>query len=263
MPELRKIVIIGGGVAGLTAAHELKERGFQVTVYERQAQFGGKARSSIVQRGNNDIVNLPAEHGFRFFPGFYRHLSDTLARIPTHHASGKYVVDNLVEVRQGVIAQANESFCIFPTKGPHRIRNGLRFLRDLLANPSLGLSVGEAAFAAFKLTSAMTTCDERREAELDHVTWWDYMCASAMSDQYRRVVINGLTQNFVAMDAKKTSMRTAVTILARLLRDFVSGCGLDHVLNGPTSEVWIDPWLEYLRRDAAGQFPVRLLPRVA
>jgi 15-cis-phytoene desaturase len=109
----------------------------------------------------------------------------------------------------------------------------------------------------------MTTCDERREAELDKVTWWRYMRASDMSDNYRRVIINGLTQNFVAMDAERTSLRTAITILARLLQDFITGRGLDRVLNGPTSEVWIDPWVDYLRAEIPGQFPVCFHPEAA
>ncbi len=39
------VAILGGGVAGLSAAHELAERGFQVRVYERKPVLGGKARS--------------------------------------------------------------------------------------------------------------------------------------------------------------------------------------------------------------------------
>jgi uncharacterized protein with NAD-binding domain and iron-sulfur cluster len=30
-----KVIIIGGGVAGMSAAHELIERGFEVQVFER------------------------------------------------------------------------------------------------------------------------------------------------------------------------------------------------------------------------------------
>src|SRR5581483_10826334 len=41
------VAVLGGGIAGLTAAHELAERGFDVTVYERRA-WGGKARSTEV-----------------------------------------------------------------------------------------------------------------------------------------------------------------------------------------------------------------------
>ena len=70
------VAVLGGGVGGLSAAHELAERGFDVTVYEKRARPGGKARSYPTPEG------FPAEHGFRFFPAFYRHLPDTMARIP-------------------------------------------------------------------------------------------------------------------------------------------------------------------------------------
>jgi hypothetical protein len=258
MIELPKIVIVGGGVAGLTAAHELKERGFRVTIYEREPECGGKARSFVVPDGYkcNEIVGLPAEHGFRFFPGFYRHLIDTLARIPARNAVGSYVIDNLIKVHKGAIAQVDKAFSVFPTRGPQTTLDGVRFFRDLFSNPSFGLGADEAAFAASRLGLAMTTCEERRDAEMDDVTWWQYMCADSMSDNYKKVVVNGLTRNFVAMRAEETSLRTAITILARLLEDFLSGRGVDRILNGPTSQVWIAPWVEYVQSAVGGQFPV-------
>lgn len=63
----KTVAVFGAGVAGLTAAHELVDRGYTVTVYERKA-LGGKARSIPVP--NSGAEPLPAEHGFRFFPGF-------------------------------------------------------------------------------------------------------------------------------------------------------------------------------------------------
>ncbi len=41
---------------------------------------------------------LPGEHGYRFFPSFYRHLDDTMARIPLYQngqTTGRTVLDNL------------------------------------------------------------------------------------------------------------------------------------------------------------------------
>lgn len=32
----KKIIILGGGVAGMSAAHELSERGYSVEVYEKR-----------------------------------------------------------------------------------------------------------------------------------------------------------------------------------------------------------------------------------
>ena len=75
----KAVAVFGAGIAGLTAAHELVDRGYSVTVYERKA-LGGKARSIPVP--NSGATPLPAEHGFRFFPGFYRNVTDTMRRIP-------------------------------------------------------------------------------------------------------------------------------------------------------------------------------------
>jgi len=47
------VAVFGGGFAGLTAAHELAERGFDVSLYERRA-WGGKARSTEVPGSASD-----------------------------------------------------------------------------------------------------------------------------------------------------------------------------------------------------------------
>lgn len=104
-PNGRRVAVLGGGVAGLTAAHELAERGYAVTVYERRA-LGGKARSMDVPgsaRGGRRP--LPAEHGFRFIPGIFHNLPDTMRRIPfPGNANG--VWDNLVAPREMMFARA-------------------------------------------------------------------------------------------------------------------------------------------------------------
>ena len=98
----KKVVIVGGGVAGLSAAHELAERGFEVHVYERKAVFGGKARSVEFTPKGTQGITLQGEHGFRFFPGFYQHVTDTMKRIPAAGAAGGQsddkVFNHLVEV---------------------------------------------------------------------------------------------------------------------------------------------------------------------
>ena len=74
------VAILGGGMGGLSVAHELVERGFDVTAWELRAPRG-KARSIHVPAPRPGRP-LPGEHGFRFFPGFYRHVPDTMPRIP-------------------------------------------------------------------------------------------------------------------------------------------------------------------------------------
>ena len=261
MAQKPTVLIIGGGVAGLSAAHELKLRGFAVTVLERESTFGGKARSFAVPNNvpNKEITGLPAEHGFRFFPGFYKHLPDTLGTIPAAGRRGRTVLDNLITVERAAYAQEGKPLFRIPTEGPRTPAGFLHALRDMFDNPSLGLSAGEAAFAALKLAAAAAMCDERREAELDGIAWSKYMCADQMSRAYRAAVVDGLTQNFVAMDADLSSTKSVINILVRLLDDYLTyGHSVDRILDGPTSEVWIDPWLRYLRSDADGAAPVKL-----
>jgi oxygen-dependent protoporphyrinogen oxidase len=44
----KKIIVIGGGVAGTSAAHTLVGHGYDVTIIERQDRLGGRVRSELV-----------------------------------------------------------------------------------------------------------------------------------------------------------------------------------------------------------------------
>ena len=97
------VAILGGGMGGLAAAHELAERGFKVTVVEPKA-LGGKARSiPYPGTGTGGRADLPGEHGFRFFPGFYKNIPDTMRRIP-YPGNPNGVFDNLVAANQELLA---------------------------------------------------------------------------------------------------------------------------------------------------------------
>lgn len=72
----KKIIIFGGGISGLTIAHELNEKGFNVEIYEKDSINGGMARTF---RDNN---NVPTEHSWRGYGPFYYNAFDILQRIP-------------------------------------------------------------------------------------------------------------------------------------------------------------------------------------
>ncbi|MBN3453181.1 NAD(P)-binding protein [Mycobacterium sp. DSM 3803] len=122
------VAVLGAGIAGLTAAHELVERGFDVTVYEYRrdervgldaapagfyppVKLGGLAASQYSTIGTADGSRaelrpfpgrrgeprqpgraVAGEHGFRFFPAYYLHTWDLFQRIPiyecVHTAAG-------------------------------------------------------------------------------------------------------------------------------------------------------------------------------
>src|SRR5438874_10431725 len=126
MPAKQAIAILGGGAGGLSAAHELAERGFEVTVYERNAAFGGKARSvSIAGSGTGGRSDLPGEHGFRFFPGFYKNVPDTMRRIPVPgNANGAF--DHMVDAQQELFVFDEGQAWLLPHFDAHGFQEGIR-----------------------------------------------------------------------------------------------------------------------------------------
>src|SRR5262249_29411851 len=70
MRPVRDVIVIGGGISGLTAAWKLAERGFAVTLLEAEPETGGQARAF-------DVGGKTVEHGSHAFFGYY----DTVLRL--------------------------------------------------------------------------------------------------------------------------------------------------------------------------------------
>lgn len=254
------VAVLGGGVSGLSVAHELAERGYAVAVYEYNTALGGKARSMDVPgTGSGGREPLPGEHGFRFFPGFYRNLPDTLRRIPfPGNANG--VHDNLRNGTDAVIARSGGRPDLPVPLRRATTLPGLgdltpQVLRETVAaalDTGLHLPAHEVAYFADRLLVQLTSCDRRREEQWEKVPWWDFIRAEQMSYDYQRLLGVGLTRNLVATKAEEASTRTvARTVVEAFVLNGLLGRGQDgepdRVLNAPTNEAWIDPWVTYLR----------------
>ena len=101
--RMTTVIVIGGGVAGMSAAHELIERGYTVRVFERQALPGGKARSvSVDGTGTEGRKDLPGRARLPLLPPL----------LSPHHrhdgadpgAGGHSAADNLVQASRDEIA---------------------------------------------------------------------------------------------------------------------------------------------------------------
>ncbi|MCX0275522.1 FAD-dependent oxidoreductase [Nocardia zapadnayensis] len=250
----KEVAVFGGGMAGLSAAHELAERGFRVTVYE-PAFLGGKARSMPVPgTGTGGRADLPGEHGFRFFPGCYQNIPDTMRRIP-FPGNPNGVLDNLIRV-EGTVAGFRDKPPIFapvevgaldqitPERLQDSIIGALSFIPELPPH--------ELAFFAKQMLMWFTSSTERRFGQWEYLTWEQIMRADGKSPAYRSYLVNALTRITVAAKPHLSSARTIGTIGEALV---LAGTGLipefsggvDRILNRPTNAAWIDPWVTYLR----------------
>ena len=267
MPQ--KVVILGGGVAGLSAAHELLERGFVVEVFEKLNLPGGKARSIPVLEGLGDRGAksaqvdafraamaadplgrrrpwLPGEHGFRFFPNFYRHITDTLRRIPFGNGT---VFDNLVDTTQVLIASYNKPGVELPSRFPENVYELASVLKTFLwtISPRNDIPYAEIEHFASCVWRIITSCEERRLEEYEKIGWWDFVGAEERSVAYQRLLAIGITRSLVAAKARVASVKTIGDIFVQLLFGMLMpGTASDRLLNGPTNDVWIQPWLKHL-----------------
>lgn len=239
-----RVIVIGGGVAGLTVAHELVDRGYAVDVYEARPHFGGKARSQPVPgTGAGGRQDLPGEHGFRFYPRFYRHVTDQMARIPV---GDRKVADFLKPTSEAAIALIDDStwyrFSRKRLTTPYSVLETLEvFFQDL------DFDAQDVAVFGAKLLQFATSSDERRLAEYEQMSWFQFLAAEQCSPKFQ-CQLRGIPRMMVAMDSVRGSARTIGVITVQLLRDFsYNGVQNDRTLGGPTTQVWIDPWLAYLR----------------
>ena len=250
----KRVAVLGGGMAGLAAAHELIERGFKVDVFERKA-LGGKARSiPVAGTAGGGRKPLPGEHGFRFFPGFYHHVPDSMRRTPfPGNANG--VWDNLVAANETKSPRTEGRadgtvFGIAPDPNETRTPEGMRrVLLDALHEDSL--PPHETAYFVERVMVFLTSCDERRYGEWEHTSWWDFIRAENKSDEYKKVLARGLTRAVVAAKEKKASTRTIGNMGEAFVYNFQNrgnDGAPDRILNAPTNEAWIDPWVALLKK---------------
>jgi len=253
-----KVAVLGGGVAGMSAAHELIERGFRVAVFERQTELcGGKARSIPVPVGGDNSICadvegpagfLPGEHGFRFFPRFYRHVTDTMSRIPFGD-KGAHVDDNLTDTSRVEMSLYDKKSIEMPSRFPSTREDWALIIRDLAENvpAEMGLKNDEIEFFVGKLWQVLTSCDARRQEIYETMGWWDFVDASNKSEGYQKFLAEGLTRSLVAANARLANAHVEGDVgLALILDMLIPGPSTDRVLDGPTNEVWLHPWLAYL-----------------
>lgn len=255
MKQRPKIAILGGGVAGMSAAHELIERGFEVEVYEKQAVYvGGKARSvDVPNTGTDGRKPLPGEHGFRFFPGFYKHVTDTMKRIP-FEGNRQGVFDNLVVSTREMLAREGKPPLVSIVNFPKSL-DDLKVLIYALTHADTGIPKDELDFFAGKMWQLMTSSMERRVADYERISWLNYLDAKNKSEAYNKYLVGGITRTLVAAQPALMSTKTGGDVLLQLLFLMAQpSAHPDRVLNAPTNDAWLWPWLDYLNKKGVKYF---------
>lgn len=272
----RRVAVFGAGMSGLVVAHELVERGFEVDVYEAADRFGGKAASwGIPGTGTGGRKDLPGEHGFRFFPGFYQHVTNSMVRTPAPGRrrgvlSALRSLDDLAGDEDGWGLSYSESQWqtvqqlirlrdLRRLPDPNRLGSPAELVKAIqtifggLAQPTTWNRGVELAWFAARVAAFVTACDERRKGPWDDLSWWKFMRADGRSTWFQDNLVKGTTMGLVAVKPEVCSVSSGGNIMDAFLWNLM---GVDRgpltayalrFLDGPTSEVWIDPWIAHLQ----------------
>src|SRR5438309_1262739 len=111
-----------------------------------------------------------------------------------------------------------------------------------------GFPDAELLFFIERILVILTSCQARRLHEYEKIDWWRFIAADGKSKAYQTYLAIGLTRSLVALKAQEASTRTVGDILVQLMLGVYSPFAeFDRVLNGPTTEAWIEPWLAHLK----------------
>lgn len=153
--------IIGGGLAGVSAAIFLAERGFTVKIFEKEKYLGGKVGSLQVKF--DDGFSTQVEHGFHAFFKQYYNLRNLLKKIDAF----KYLIpidDYLILTKN----HGNYGFKDLDTVPVLNIlsmaKTGIYSYKDALLNPGFR-----------KMTSLLSYNREKTFSKFDNVSFKDFV----------------------------------------------------------------------------------------
>ncbi|MBZ5710996.1 NAD(P)-binding protein [Nannocystis pusilla] len=142
----------------------------------------------VLLRVHRSTHLLPGEHGFRFFPGFYWHLRDTMARTPVYDFSQaepvrthRSVHDNLNEVEWQIMADPTRSFpTAFRRKPPSSLEEFIEQWQTL--RNDLGFRESDMLRFMLRLGRFAASARARRREQYARMSWWDFVSLRDLDD---------------------------------------------------------------------------------
>lgn len=298
-----KVNIYGCGLAGLTVAHELVEKGFQVEIFEKAPIGGGMARSFRYDNG------VPTEHSWRGYAPFYKNVFDIMKRIPVKetcprddfgtyysleevkkhttkdslwtyykgevydvtefmgshpggslifnaggknlekvwedlgyswHMENPYVMKTLKKYKIGKLKEGFQSKTAYDNLNT----DSLKFF--ILINPvsekKANIKIHDIPYLAYIFSKVLFSNKRRRDY---YKISFDKLIKKKISKGAYRYIIDFISGTGFGIDKKSLSYAHYVLFALKFFKynqkDWV------RVLNKPTSEGWIEPWISFLK----------------
>lgn len=225
----KTVSIFGAGIAGLTVAHELINRGYNVTIYEKLDSVGGMARSR-----REPETGMPTEHSWRGFAPFYENFDEISKQIPNGRGGTVY----------------NEL----------SIPASFTLPKDNVTDPDYNtldhLTFSDIAIASIKFSQVLLSGKDRTDDVYSKENLRNYFYPLVSSHAKDLITTLG---PWLGLDQFNSSFLDVSTYITTTLikrshyhtdnnKEWVHKRGGKwHLMKRPTSEAWFDPWVIYLK----------------
>jgi uncharacterized protein with NAD-binding domain and iron-sulfur cluster len=238
---MKSIVIFGAGIAGLSAAHELVQLGFHVSVYEATDQPGGFFRSA---RSRNN--NMPSEYSWHGMGPWYHNTFDLMKKIPLNDEGNLYDLVLSRPIDFGIFPDDTHSR--FYDEGLKSIPKMFRMNRwEFVKWSYLMFKTWTANHRSTEKYSSLNAAEAWRPLlkNTAYATWrscfgpwigsdWSRVCLHTTGDFFRKQLTTSPTHHHRADENGPA---------------WTHGAGDGWLLlKGPSSEYWFEPWTAYLKK---------------
>jgi carotenoid phi-ring synthase / carotenoid chi-ring synthase len=170
----RKVLVVGGGVAGLTAAMELSERGYLVTVRESEKQLGGRLSTRLEKL---PVGDFKVEHGLHmWFYQYYNFLE---------------ILGKKLNVLEKYFTNFNEVYFMFEDYKPELLKSEGAYPLNLLSIVlnSNNLNLLSAAVTAGILPELLGYNYPKTNNALDNITLADFAKNRKVNKDFFNIIL--------------------------------------------------------------------------
>jgi hypothetical protein len=215
---MKNIIIFGGGISGLTSAHELIELNYDVTIIERNDIVGGLARTY----GDEKKKICPYEHSWRAYGRWYQNVYDLMKRIPFNN--NETVFDKLVVLNGG------EKTCNKEIPSYEETFSNISFFDKIKIYK--------------ELINYYTSCSERNRKDYSEIGLRKYILENGV-DKETENKIGKIVGPYLGFDYHNASLYDSLYCFEMITNNSDEE-NTFNITSLPTNYCWFDPWLKYL-----------------
>jgi uncharacterized protein with NAD-binding domain and iron-sulfur cluster len=244
---MHSIAIFGAGIAGLSAAHELVQLGYDVSVYESMDQPGGFFRSARFAKNN-----MPTEYSWHGLGPWYHNTFDLMRKIPFDGRGSVY----------DVVLSRPINFGIFPDDAPAQFYDqGVKSIPKMFR-----MSTWEFCKWSYLMLKTWTS-NHRSVIEYSSLNAARMWRPTLKDTAYR--TWRSCFGPWIGSDWSRVSLHTTGDFFRKQLTTKpkhrheadLNGPAWAHgagdgwlLLKGPSSEYWFKPWITYLKDEGVKFF---------